>query len=145
MYLGMNTGKYRVQLEAILQALHILHTMKWRTRNDIVLQVEDALLASVREWFNFVVDRIPTQVIKKYSIVFVCLKGHGNEADFLGFCRNWFLIDPLHYLSSRSDLVVDSPTRRAGESLWNRYSNFLKFFIKLQHFKRPNQHCKGST
>ncbi len=29
------------------------------------------------------------------------LKGHGNEADFLG--RNWFLIDPLHYLSSRSD------------------------------------------
>jgi hypothetical protein len=20
-----------------------------------------------------------------------------------GFCRNWFLIDPLHYLSSRSD------------------------------------------
>jgi hypothetical protein len=21
---------------------------------------------------------------------------------FLGFCRNWFLIDPLHYLSSRS-------------------------------------------
>ncbi len=61
----MNTGKYRVQLEAILQALHILHTMKWRTRNDIVLQVEDALLASVREWFNFVVDRIPTQVNKK--------------------------------------------------------------------------------
>jgi hypothetical protein len=66
MYLGMNTGKYRVQLEAILQALHILHTMKWRTRNDIVLQVEDALLASVREWFNFVVDRIPTQVIRKF-------------------------------------------------------------------------------
>jgi hypothetical protein len=30
-------------------------------------------------------------------------KGHGNEADFLGFCRNLFLIDPLHYLSSRSD------------------------------------------
>ncbi len=22
---------------------------------------------------------------------------------FSGFCRNWFLIDPLHYLSSRSD------------------------------------------
>jgi hypothetical protein len=21
---------------------------------------------------------------------------------FLGFCRNWFLIDPFHYLSSRS-------------------------------------------
>jgi hypothetical protein len=22
---------------------------------------------------------------------------------FWGFCRNWFLIDPLHYFSSRSD------------------------------------------
>ena len=22
---------------------------------------------------------------------------------FWGFCRNWVLIDPLHYLSSRSD------------------------------------------
>ncbi len=30
------------------------------------------------------------------------LKGHGNEADFLGFCRNWVLIDPLHYLPRRS-------------------------------------------
>ena len=43
-----------------MKGLHILHTLKWRTRNDVVLQVEDALLASVREWFNFVLDRIPT-------------------------------------------------------------------------------------
>ena len=49
------------QLEAILKCLHILHTLKWRTRNDIVLRVEDALLASVREWFNFVMERIPSQ------------------------------------------------------------------------------------
>jgi hypothetical protein len=56
---------------------------------------------------------------------------------FWGFCRNWFLIDPLHYLSSRSDFgfefaeifviekrlpnsanwrIGDSPTRRVGES-----------------------------
>jgi hypothetical protein len=55
---------------------------------------------------------------------------------FRGFCRNWFLIDPLHYLSSRFDfgfefaeifviekrlpdsasqVVDDSPTRRVGE------------------------------
>lgn len=61
LYIGNNGPKYSVQLEAILKALHILHTLKWRTRNDIVLQVEDALLASVREWFNFVIDRIPTQ------------------------------------------------------------------------------------
>ena len=60
-YLGTNQAKYKVQLEAILQCLHIIHTLKWRTRNDIVLQVEDNLLASVREWFNFVLDRIPTE------------------------------------------------------------------------------------
>jgi hypothetical protein len=53
---------------------------------------------------------------------------------FWGFCRNWFLIDPLHYLSSRSDFgfefveifviennltswgVHDFPTRRVRES-----------------------------
>jgi hypothetical protein len=55
---------------------------------------------------------------------------------FWGFCRNWFHIDPLHYLSSRSDFgfelaeifvmekrlpdsvtrgVGDSPTRGVGE------------------------------
>jgi hypothetical protein len=46
---------------------------------------------------------------------------------FWGFCRNWFLIDPLHYLSSRSDFgfefaeifviekrLPDSPSRGAG-------------------------------
>jgi hypothetical protein len=57
---------------------------------------------------------------------------------FWGFCRNWFLIDPLHYLSSHSDFgfvfaglgesgsrqlsdsasrgVDNSPNRRVGES-----------------------------
>ncbi len=56
---------------------------------------------------------------------------------FWGFCINWFLIDPLHYLSSRSNFgsefteiflnekrlpdstirrVGDSPTRWVGES-----------------------------
>ncbi len=94
MYLGMNTGKYRVQLEAILQALHILHTMKWRTRNDIVLQVEDALLASVREWFNFVVDRIPTQVIKK-NLTQHCFRSF--KPNFL--LKHWhsFLVLPREY------------------------------------------------
>ncbi len=140
---------------------------------------------------------------------------------FWGFCRNWFFIDSLHYLSSWSDFgfkfaeicviekrladsaswrvgdsptrrvgesatlrlcqsgsrwladsaswrvgfwmfqrklgesgsrrlldsasrgVANSPTRRAGKSLWSLYSNFLKFIIKLQHFKRLNQHLKG--
>ncbi len=45
---------------------------------------------------------------------------------FCFFCRNWFLIDPLHYLSSRSNfgfefaeifvIENDSPTRRAGKA-----------------------------
>jgi hypothetical protein len=45
---------------------------------------------------------------------------------FWGFCRNWVLIDPLHYLSSRSafgfkfaEIFIienDSPTHRVGES-----------------------------
>jgi hypothetical protein len=33
------------------------------------------------------------------------LKGHGNEADFLGFLQKLVLIDSLHYLSSRSKLA----------------------------------------
>jgi hypothetical protein len=36
-------------------------------------------------------------------LIFIQLKGHGNEADFLGYCINWILIDPLQYLSSCSD------------------------------------------
>ncbi len=48
---------------------------------------------------------------------------------FWGFWRNWFLIDPLHYLSSRSDFgfelaeifiiekqLPDSPSRGVGDS-----------------------------
>ncbi len=35
------------------------------------------------------------------------LKGYTNEADFWGFCRNWFLMSPLHYLSSRSNFSFD--------------------------------------
>ncbi len=68
----------------------------------------------------------------EYRQVLETLKGHGNGADFLGFCRNWFLKDPLHYLSSRSAFgfefaeifviekrvvgVDNSLTRRVGES-----------------------------
>jgi hypothetical protein len=44
---------------------------------------------------------------------------------FWGFCRNWFLIDPLHYLSSRSDFGFEfggdirnqKTTPRLGESV----------------------------
>jgi hypothetical protein len=51
--------------------------------------------ASLRELNSFV---------QKYPVnVFVpILKGHGNEADFLGFLQKLVLIDPLQYLSSHS-------------------------------------------
>jgi hypothetical protein len=70
-----------------------------------------------------------------FSVLLTFLKGHGNEGDFWGFCRNLFLIDPVHYLSSCYDLgiefaeifviekrlpnsasrvVADSPSRRVG-------------------------------
>ncbi len=52
---------------------------------------------------------------------------------FWGFCRNWFLIDPSHYLSSRSDFdfefteifviekrLPDSANRRVGFWMFKR-------------------------
>jgi hypothetical protein len=63
------------------------------------------------------------------------LKGHGNEADFLGFLKKLVLIDPLHYLSSRSAFgfefaeifviekrLPDSASRRIGDSPNRRLS-----------------------
>jgi hypothetical protein len=91
---------------------------------------------------------------------------------FWGFCRNWFLIDPLDYLSSRSAFGFvfaeifeiekrlrdsasrgvddsptwrvgdDSPTRRVGESPWWGYSKYFKFIIDFPVFKRVNQAFK---
>ncbi len=49
---------------------------------------------------------------------------------FWGFCRNWFLIDPLHYLSRHSDfgfkfkeILNRKTTPRLGESGSRRLSN----------------------
>ncbi len=42
------------------------------------------------------------RTLSKY--IYLLLKGHGHEADFL-----WFLHKPVRH-------VVDSPTRRVGES-----------------------------
>lgn len=53
-YLGNNFDKYFSQMEALLKCLHILHCLKWRTRGDIVLRVEAAVISSVREWYKFV-------------------------------------------------------------------------------------------
>jgi hypothetical protein len=82
---------------------------------------------------------------------------------FWGFWRNWFLIDPLHYLSSSSDFgfefaeiflieksrrvgesltlrgVTNSPTRQVGESQWWVPSNLLlssHFWTKTFFFRK---------
>ena len=57
-YLGNNYDKYFLQLESILKCLHILHCLKWRTKDDIVLRVEDAIVKSVREWYTYVANNI---------------------------------------------------------------------------------------
>ena len=64
------------------------------------------------------------------SVTNISRLGTFNEADFLGFWRNWFFIGPLHYLSSRSafgfefaDIFViekrlpDSTIRGVGDCL----------------------------
>ncbi len=67
----------------------------------------------------------------------VYLKGHGNEADFRGFCIKLFALGPLHYVSSCSDIgfkfveifvikkrLPDSPSRGVNKIAY-RY-NFFK-------------------
>ncbi len=83
---------------------------------------------------------------------------------FWGFCRNWFLIDPLHYFSSLSHFdfefaeifivgelasrgVANSPTQRVRESSWWVGESLFKFFINYHWFselKQLNQPFKRS-
>jgi hypothetical protein len=71
---------------------------------------------------------------------------------FWGFCRNWVLMDPLHYvpfepfrfwLRIRGDIRNRKPTPRLGES-GSRCSNFLKFSIDFPDYKWLNQPFKRS-
>jgi hypothetical protein len=56
---------------------------------------------------------------------------------FWGFCRNWFLTDPFHYLSSRSDFGFDFTEIFIMESLF-------EFYKIYHHFKRLNHPFKIS-
>ncbi len=44
--------KYQVQLSGALNCLHLIHCMKWKTKRDIVLRTEEAVMQSVQvcEW-----------------------------------------------------------------------------------------------
>jgi hypothetical protein len=76
------------------------------------------------------------------TLILCLLKGHGNEADFRGFCINQFGIDPLHYISSPSDFgfefteifviekrLPDSPSRGVDKNSYRL--NFFQTFKKI--------------
>ncbi len=56
------------------------------------------------------------------------LKGHGNEADFLGFFINRFGIGLLHYVSNRSDFGLE----------------FAEIFIIEKRLPSPSQGVEAS-
>ncbi len=83
---------------------------------------------------------------------------------FWGFCRNWVLIDPLHYLSSRSAFgfefaeifliekqlpdsasrgVGDSPIRRVGESLTLRLGALKEKLGESESRRLPDSANRG--
>lgn len=66
-YLGNHFDKYYDQLQALLRCLHILHCLKWRTRGDIVLRVETAVISSVKEWYKFVRNQFAKDLDRKSS------------------------------------------------------------------------------
>jgi hypothetical protein len=60
------------------------------------------------------------EICRKNEKVANCLKGHGNEADFLGFCRNWSLTLPFQsfrfWLRIHGNIRNLKTTPRLGES-----------------------------
>jgi hypothetical protein len=96
------------------------------------------LFASIRSC-NMLTSFILASFLRRDGLCLVSfcprkLKGHGNEADFRGFCINRFSIGPLHYISSRSDfgfefaeifiIENDSLTCRFGESPTHQLAEF---------------------
>ncbi len=49
-----SSDRYRQQLESVLRCLHLIHCLKWRTKTDVVLRVEEAVEQAIGEWFEFV-------------------------------------------------------------------------------------------
>ncbi len=54
---GSSQAKYRVQLENLLKCLHIIHCLRWRSRQDVALLVEEAVVHSLAQWADFLVKR----------------------------------------------------------------------------------------
>ncbi len=78
-------------------------------------------------------------LIDHNSITFISdllsLKGHGNEADFLGFCRNWFLIIGYTHKTSRfktSDFKTSGFKTSETSGLQNvRFTKHQVYFYRM--------------
>jgi hypothetical protein len=71
------------------------------------------------------------------------LTGHGNEAVFWGFCRNWFLMSPLDYLSGHSnfgfelaEIFVFEKRLPAITDTESRLLNFFKRKLSVSMIQR---------
>jgi BAI1-associated protein 3 len=42
----------------MLKCLHLLHCLRWRTKGDVVIRAEEAVVKSVREWHAFVAQKV---------------------------------------------------------------------------------------
>jgi hypothetical protein len=87
---------------------------------------------------------MPIQQLERQLTLFGLLKGHGNEADFLGFLQK-----SVPYTTFEPFRVGESMTLRLGESgsrhgeSGSRYSKFFKFIVDFLNFERLNQPFKG--
>jgi hypothetical protein len=83
------------------------------------------LFAESRCSYHLVLVFLGIRKARRSHLIKKTLKGHGNEADFLGFLQKL------------------GPHSRHGES-GSRYSNFLKFSIDFPDLKRLDQPFKRS-
>ncbi len=71
-----------------------------------ILKSKYLLLLCLKK-FLIILLKICCPVLAMRSKMRYPLKVHCNSGVFLGFCRNWFLIDPFHYFSSCSDFGLE--------------------------------------
>jgi hypothetical protein len=68
------------------------------------IQICDGFRTIQVQWYTWHLKQVMAGLPMAIHWDLLNLKGLGNEADFLGFLQNWFLMSPLHYLSGRSDV-----------------------------------------
>ena len=61
---SVSFSKYHVQLEHLLKDLHVLHCLKWKTKEDNVHKVEEAISKSLKDWFKLMKNSIKPKEVK---------------------------------------------------------------------------------